>query len=257
MTRRKFLEFLGLGALALTGAGHALAFAPGHMQRAGRSYLEWAQLKYPGSWDPNPRGPERFLSELRRRTSIEPAPQRRIVEVGDAAVFEMPFLYISGRGTFPDLPDAAAWIRRYVEYGGFVLIDDASGFADSGFLRGVAALLARAFPDAPLKPLPPDHTVFQSFYLLPDAAGRKIVRPELLGLDREELTPVIVCQNDLAGAWDGDLLGAYTNTCVPGGERQREMSFRLGINLVMYAMTGNYKKDQVHLPFILKRRQRR
>ena len=68
---------------------------------------------------------------------------------------------------------------------------------------------------------------------------------------------MIVCQNDLAGAWDGDLLGAYTNTCVPGGERQREMSFRLGINLVMYAMTGNYKKDQVHLPFILKRRQRR
>ena len=176
MTRRKFLEFLGLGALALTGAGHALAFAPGHMQRAGRSYLEWAQLKYPGSWDPNPRGPERFLSELRRRTSIEPAPQRRIVEVGDAAVFEMPFLYISGRGTFPDLPDAAAWIRRYVEYGGFVLIDDASGFADSGFLRGVAALLARAFPDAPLEtPAPGPHRLPE--FLPPARRGGPQDRP--------------------------------------------------------------------------------
>jgi hypothetical protein len=40
---------------------------------------------------------------------------------------------------------------------------------------------------------------------------------------------------------------------VPGGERQRELAFRFGINLVMYVLTGNYKADQVHLPAIIRR----
>ena len=42
---------------------------------------------------------------------------------------------------------------------------------------------------------------------------------------------------------------------VPGGEKQREYSYRFGINLVMYAMTGNYKADQVHIKSILRRLQ--
>jgi len=66
----------------------------------------------------------------------------------------------------------------------------------------------------------------------------------------------VFCANDLGGAWDGDPLGGYTYPCTPGGEHQRELSFRLGVNLALYALTGNYKKDQVHIPFILKRRQR-
>jgi hypothetical protein len=98
--------------------------------------------------------------------------------------------------------------------------------------------------------------VFQTFYLLRDVPGRKIVRPFLYGVDLEDLTPAIYCPNDLGGAWDGDRLGGYTHPCTPGGERQREMTYRMGVNLVMYALTGNYKKDQVHIPFILKRRRR-
>ena len=41
--------------------------------------------------------------------------------------------------------------------------------------------------------------------------------------------------------------------CVPGGERQRELAMRFGVNLVMYVLTGNYKSDQVHVPAILER----
>jgi hypothetical protein len=39
----------------------------------------------------------------------------------------------------------------------------------------------------------------------------------------------------------------------PDGESQREMAYRFGINLVMVALTGNYKADQVHVPYILER----
>lgn len=250
VTRREALRALGgaLGALAVPRAARAYGQT---------TYFTWAQLRYRGAWDPNPRGPERLLEALRRRTSVEAAPRRRVVDVGSPDLFSLPFLYVAGRGSFPGLgSDGEAWLRRYVEHGGFVLWDDATGIADSEFARSVAEAGERVMPGRPLRPLPAEHTVFQSFYLLRDVPGRKLVRPFLYGADLEDLTPFVLCVNDLAGAWDGDPVGGYTHACEPGGERQREMSFRMGVNLVLYGLTGNYKKDQVHIPFILKRRQR-
>ena len=240
-------------------AGTALGLAAPGMARAygARAYFTWVQLRYPGSWDPNPRAAPAFLEAVRRRTSVEPARNRLVIDVGSPDLFQHPFLYVAGRGSFPRLdPGAEGWFRRYLEHGGAVLFDDATGITDSGFAEGARELLGRVFPGRSLAPLPADHTVFQSFYLLRDVAGRKLVRPFLQGVDVEDVTPAIFCANDLGGAWDGDPLGGYTYPCAPGGERQREMTFRLGVNLVLYALTDNYKKDQVHIPFILKRRKR-
>jgi hypothetical protein len=64
---------------------------------------------------------------------------------------------------------------------------------------------------------------------------------------------VIVGGNDWAGAWAIDKNGQPEFAVVPGGERQREMALRFGVNLVMYVLTGNYKSDQVHVPAILER----
>src|SRR5262249_7702839 len=64
---------------------------------------------------------------------------------------------------------------------------------------------------------------------------------------------VIIGSNDYAAAWAVDNQGRALHAAVPGGEQQREMAYRFGINLVMYALTGNYKSDQVHVPAILER----
>ena len=64
---------------------------------------------------------------------------------------------------------------------------------------------------------------------------------------------IIITSNDLAGAWALDSSDQYMFSPVPGGEEQREMSYRAGVNIVMYALTGNYKADQVHVPAILER----
>ena len=250
MKRREFLRRLS--------AALAIAALPGSAPAYGRkSYFTWTQLRYPGSWDPNPRAAERFVEALRGRTSVEPARARRVLDVGDPELWSLPFLYVAGRGSFPSLgPSEETWLRRFLDGGGFVLFDDATGIPDSGFAEGAGKLLERLYPARPLKPVPGDHTVFQSFYLLREPAGRKMVRPYLLGVDVEDVTPAFLCPNDLGGAWDGDPLGGYTYPCTPGGERQREMTFRMGVNLVLYALTDNYKKDQVHIPFILKRRKR-
>jgi hypothetical protein len=67
------------------------------------------------------------------------------------------------------------------------------------------------------------------------------------------VSPVIIGGNDWAAAWAVDANGHFLAKPSPGGESQREMAFRVGINVVMYALTGNYKADQVHAPALLER----
>ena len=69
------------------------------------------------------------------------------------------------------------------------------------------------------------------------------------------MTPVVIGGNDWASAWATDERG---NHLVPigrgfSGERQREIAYRFGVNLVMHVLTGNYKSDQVHVPALLER----
>jgi hypothetical protein len=67
------------------------------------------------------------------------------------------------------------------------------------------------------------------------------------------VSPVVVGNGDWAGAWAVDAAGRPLYAVTPGGESQREVAYRFGVNLVMYALTGNYKADQVHLPAIMER----
>ncbi len=93
----------------------------------------------------------------------------------------------------------------------------------------------------------------RSYYLLRKIGGARIVRPYVEGISIGGTTPVIYCQNELGGAWERDQLGNWINPCTPGGEEQRRDAFHLGINLILYAMTENYKDDLIHVPFIQRR----
>ena len=79
--------------------------------------------------------------------------------------------------------------------------------------------------------------------------------PYLEGVEHDGRLVVIYSQNDLGGAWARDNFGQWEHEVVPGGGMQREMAFRLGVNMAMYALCLDYKTDQVHVPFILRRRQ--
>jgi hypothetical protein len=118
----------------------------------------------------------------------------------------------------------------------------------------------------PLEPVPEDHVLTKSFYLMRNFPGRwdggtlwVEAEPESEA-DRTErsrrtdgVSSIVVTSNDLASAWALDDHNRPLYATVPGGEVQREMAFRAGVNLVMYALTGNYKADQVHLPALLER----
>jgi hypothetical protein len=108
-----------------------------------------------------------------------------------------------------------------------------------------------------LVPVPPDHVLTKAFELIQDFPGRwtggQLWVEEHDGRVNDGVSSIIVGGNDWAAAWATDDAGRPLYAVVPGGEMQREMAYRFGVNLVMYALTGNYKADQVHVPAILER----
>ena len=111
------------------------------------------------------------------------------------------------------------------------------------------------FPGRSLLRISADHVLFRSFYRLDYPAGRAIHRPYVEGLSIGPRIGVVLNHNDLFGALAKGADGSWASTPEPGGESQREMAMRFGVNLTMYALCQHYKDDQVHLDYLLHRRK--
>lgn len=221
------------------------------------SQFQFAQVKYSGDSDPRPRAYKRLMSSLELRTSVQVSDKRKALSLDDPNLFNYPFLYLAGDSNFASFsPEERRKLRKFLKLGGTLIIDDVSGTDKSNFDTQIRKELVNIIPEVPLTPIGNDHVVFRSFYLLNSVSGRKVIQPYLEGITfgDEDRTAVFYSRNDLGGAWSEDEFGKWEYEVIPGGEAQRERAIRLGINMIMYALTGNYKKDQVHTPFI-KRRQ--
>ncbi len=201
---------------------------------------------------------------LNDRTAIEAGEPIGVdVESDELAFF--PLLYWPISPDQPSLSDRAlANLNTYMKNGGIIVFDtldqnSARASDPNGAGPGLQRLrdLAVNLDIPPLAPVPPDHVLTRSFYLMQAFPGRwadgQVWVEE--GQDRvnDGVSSVIIGGNDWASAWALDDSQKPMFATVPGGERQREMSYRFGVNLVMYALTGNYKSDQVHVPAILER----
>ena len=197
---------------------------------------------------------ERLAWEVRKRSSVEPILGPGRARLDKASLYRSPFLYWRGSAEFAPLSEEAIeGLRKYVHRGGFVLIDDATAGGEA-FDRALRRELLRAFPAQPLKPIPEEHTIYRSFYLLARPVGRVQGPAFLEGITYGDRIAIVYSRHDLGGAFQRDKLGAWSQAVVPGGERQRELAIRLGVNLVMYSLCTDYKDDQVHAPFIMRRR---
>jgi hypothetical protein len=242
----------------LAGAGSLLAsraFAFGESSRVDICELDLGSgtLSRPNAW-------KRLLYEVSGTTSVECAidPVTRSARTvrlkpEDPAVFEHPFAVLVGDGAFAVPSDAALeQLSRYLSYGGFLLVDDTTASERSPFDASVRDLIERIFPTRPLGPLPTDHSVFRSFFLLREPLGRVDRFPYLEGVTSDNQTPLVYMRNDLSGALDRGEDGRSRFPCVPGGEDQRREALKLGINVILYALTSNYKKDQAHVKQLMK-----
>lgn len=204
------------------------------------------------------------LSEiLRSRTSVEPAdPVGLDLERDEPRLY--PLIYWPVTSTQPALsPRAQAALDRYLRTGGIIFIDtrdqQMSFDRPAGGNPDLKRLLA-GVETPPLVAMPPNHVLSKAFYLLSDMPGRwqggKLWIESGTGRVNDGVTTVLIGSNDYAGAWATDQRGRGLLPVTPGGETQREMSYRFGVNLVMHALTGNYKDDQVHLQDIMQRLRR-
>ena len=194
----------------------------------------------------------RIAWELRKRTSIAAAKEAPRLRFDDRRIFDGPLLYWNGRHAFASLSESERrGLRRFIALGGFLWIDAPSGA--EGFDRSLRRELRRAFPSHPLQTLDRKHTIFHSFYLLEHAQGRDASPKTLEAIQVEGRAAIVYSRNDVGAALARDAAGQPLLPMVEGGERGRELAARLAVNLVMYALCLDYKDDQVHLPFILKR----
>lgn len=204
---------------------------------------------------------------LNDRTSVIPGSPLGVDIESDDIVF-FPLVYwpvLEGAAT--PAPATLAKIDAYMKNGGTIFFDlreDGFGFGNgAGAANGATEALRRILEKLdipPLEPVPETHVLTKSFYLLRDFPGRYAAGQ--LWVERSDATSsnnvdgvssIIIGSNDYAAAWALDDNGNPRYAVIPGNDRQREMAFRTGVNIVMYALTGNYKADQVHIPALLER----
>ncbi|MFO8126775.1 DUF4159 domain-containing protein [Yoonia sp.] len=211
---------------------------------------------------------------LFRRTSIEPAAPIGVnVESDELAFF--PFLYwpVTADQPMPSR-EAYAKLNRYLRTGGMIMFDtrdaDTARFGSGSPEGQRLQAIARSLDIPAIEPIPSDHVLTRTFYLLQDFPGRYASRDvwvEAAPIDAQQIegipfrnlndgvTPVIIGGNDWARAWavDGNGRRMFPVGRGMSGERQREIALRFGVNVIMHVLTGNYKSDQVHVPDLLDR----
>ncbi len=206
-----------------------------------------------GNATSRPTAAKRLAWEVRQRTSVETNLEPTRVRLSDASLFDSPFVYMSGTEAFPPFSEAEVQgLKRFVDFGGFVVIDDAAP-EESGFDASVRRELGRAFGPGALKHLPSAHVIYRSFYLVLRPVGRVEAPDYLEVIEQGGRVALVYSRHDLGGAFERDNLGNYAFPPSSGQAEQREMAFRLGVNLVLYALCLDYKDDQVHAPFIMRR----
>lgn len=204
-------------------------------------------------------GLEVMIRVLARRTSAEPAGVVGLEPESDILPF-FPVLYwpiTSGASSLT--PKAIKNVQHYLDHGGTILFDTRDQNFTAGQLGGTPnadalRTLVANLNIPPLEPAPKDHVLTKSFYLLDHFPGKYSggtlwVETDSAG-GRDGVSSVLIGSHDWAASWATNIGNRRT---IYGKTRQDEMSLRFGVNLMMYALTGNYKADQVHVPHILER----
>lgn len=213
-------------------------------------------------------GLSRFIAS---RTALEPGtPVGVDLETDELAFFPLIYFAIDANADAPS-ETAIARLDAYMQNGGTVLFDTRDqlvGALDGGNTPENALLrtILRGLNVPPLEPVPTDHVLTKSFYILDSFPGRYAGSPlwiEALpqadeSTDRpvrsgDGVSPIMITGNDLAAAWALDEAGRPLAAVNSGDPLQRIYAFRTGVNIMMYMLTGNYKADQVHIPALLER----
>lgn len=208
-------------------------------------------------------GLEGLTRVLNNRTAVAAGePMAVDLETDELAFFPILYWPIPEAGE-PPSEEALARIDAYMKNGGTVLFDSRDG-REGGPASDSLQQILRRLDLPPLQRVPRDHVLTKAFYLMTEFPGRQVDTDVWVEGQRAEadgssealgdgVSSVVIGAGDWGAAWAADQYDLPLYAMGGGGERQREFAYRFGVNLVMYALTGNYKADQVHVPALLER----
>ena len=198
--------------------------------------------------------PSRWSLEVVRRTSAPARLSPTVVHADSPKLLAEPFAIWSGEKSPAALTRSEMrGLRRFFALGGVLLVDEQSP-PSGAFILAAQKELKRVIPQGSPIEIGEENVIFRSFYLLDRASGRIIEKQKLRAIVRGGMVQVIFSHNDLLGALARGAGGVHPFDIEQGGEAQREMAVREAVNIAMYVLCSNYKDDQVHAPFLMRRR---
>lgn len=193
-----------------------------------------------------------LLAALAAATSVEPDLAARKLKLSDPALFDEPFLTLSCSGAPESLDyDDLRALRLYLTSGGTLFANDSSGRRQSPFSAWLKRTMELVLPENVFLPVAKDHSLLKSFFIISAPGGRFSLEKEPAALEYAGRYAVIFSRNDLLGVWPRDSIGRHVHEIPAPG--QRRAGEKLTLNILLYALTGSYKQDAVHQPFILQR----
>ncbi|MFW6456895.1 MAG: DUF4159 domain-containing protein, partial [Planctomycetota bacterium] len=179
-------------------------------------------VRYDGPWDQRPTALRTVQRELQLRTSVRVGDEVITGELDNPNFYQHPFAWMTGDSTFEPLPERDIDnLRRYLKFGGMLVIDDGSGEENSDFLRSVQRMVKRIFPAKELQPLPSDHAIYRSYYFLEGPSGLHSISDALQAIHVDDRAAVVFSPNDLSGALERDSNG-WVNSPNPQRDDERE-----------------------------------
>ncbi|ESY50074.1 DUF4159 domain-containing protein [Mesorhizobium sp. RSR380A] len=267
---------LGLGMLfGHADLAHADDAKPGDaaaIEDIAKTRIAYVLTGVPGDDSISRAGLEGLTRFLIEKTALEPgAPAGVDISKDELSFYPLIYWPIDPSAPMPSQA-AIARIDAYMQQGGTVLFDTRDQFAN-GIGADSASPATERLRDIlgnlnvpPLEPVPADHVLTKSFFILPEFPGRFSGSPLWVEASLEAsnaenrpvrvgdgVSPILITANDFAGAWAVDENGDPLLPTVPSDPMQRIYALRAGVNIMMYMLTGNYKSDQVHVPILLER----
>ncbi|MFC1546540.1 DUF4159 domain-containing protein [bacterium] len=216
-----------------------------------RNVFTFTKLEYDGTWNPYKEDWQEIKNFFKRAVNIRCKEQVTVVKLDSKELFLNPFLVIIGDKSLPKFSTSEKEnLLHFLNGGGILFINDTSISRNSLFDASIRTLFKEILTNNRLEVIPDTHAVYKSFYLIRIVSGRRLIFPYLEGIFIDGNLRVIYSRNDLLGVWIKDALGNYLYDCFPGGYEQRKEAFKLTVNILVYTVTGTYKEDVIHKPFI-------
>jgi hypothetical protein len=205
---------------------------------------------------PRNTGPSAWSMELISRTSAPARLVPREVQLDRPELCSEPFALWAGDSDVGSLSGAERrGLAKFIRLGGVLVVDD-SNPEQGSFGRSVRRELLRVLPESPPVRLDPKHVLFKTFYIVDRPVGRLLGPPTIDAIVRGKNAQVLFLAHDLLGALARSEEGGYSLPTEPSSYEQRQHAIRFAVNIAMYVLCSDYKDDQVHAPFLMRRRAR-